>query len=130
MLLQCKTLDIKLGFHTESSRQVALKLSEVDSLTAQTATLASDALTMAAAARADSRALVDTLTKHFDDTILKLQSSLPTTSNANPSASSTTTHSNMSSPNAPKSRDGDGSEPSAESVTPPQDGHHLFNNVR
>lgn len=62
VLLQCKTLDIKLGFHTESSRQVALKLSEVDSLTARTATLASDALTMAETARADSRALVDTLT--------------------------------------------------------------------
>ena len=35
----------------------------------------------------------------------------------------------MPSPNATKSRDEDGSEPSAESVTPPQNGHRLFGNV-
>ena len=129
VLLQCKTLDIKLGFHTESSKQVASKLSEVDSLSARTATLASDALTMAEAARADSRALVDTLTKHFDDAIAKLQSSLPPNSNAFDPASRTPLHSHTSSPDPTKSRDGDGSEPSVESVTPRQDGHRLFNNV-
>lgn len=103
VLLQCKTLDIKLGFHTESSKQVALKLSEVDALTARTATIASDALTVAEAARADSKALVDTLTKHFDDTISKLHSSLPTRSDANSPASS---YPPSSAPKTTTSKDG------------------------
>lgn len=64
VLLQIKTLDIKLEYHTEASKQVAQKLSAVDALSARTATLASDALAVAEAAKADSRALVDTLTKH------------------------------------------------------------------
>ena len=130
VLLQCKTLDIKLGFHTESSKQVALKLSEVDALTARTATIASDALTVAEATRADSAALVNTLTKHFDDTISKLQSSLhPTTSNANTSHSSPPDSSTLDSPNKDSTTSRDGSGPSAESVTPPHAANHRFRNV-
>lgn len=76
MLTQLKTLDIKLGYHTETAGKVASGLSEVDALTARTATLASDALQVATAAREDAWALVDTLTKH-NDIVLKLQAPLP-----------------------------------------------------